>query len=163
MRILDAGRLCEAIRMGMSLLYYGDLSERRMVYKLTARGMERAVAQKAAHYLCERGLLQETESAVHRARQSVRKGWGRRRIADDLRAHGYADGAIEDALVALEDVDFEALCAEVIRKKYRSVPDSSPTGRAARQKMIAALLRLGFSMDEVRHAMHTVMAEKANT
>ncbi len=153
--LLAAGQLCAAVRRGMQLLQYGDLSERRMAYKLAAKGVDRETAAAAAAYLAEKHYIHEDDTARRRAEQGVRKLWGPRRIREDLRAGGFTDDAVADAMESLSGVDFEANCAAVIRKKYRSVP----ADHAARQKMIAALLRLGYGMDAVRAACAQVERE----
>lgn len=150
--LLDAGKLCAAIRRGLAVLQYGDCSARRLTYKLTIKGVEREIAEAAAAYLSEKGYLRENDAARRRAEQGIRKGWGLRRIRDDLRAHGFSSEAVEEALEALDEVDIPARCAEVIRKKYGSIPADA----AERKKMIAALMRQGYGMDEIREAMDTV-------
>ena len=108
-----------------------------------------------AYYLAEKGYLREDDAAIRRAEQGIRKGWGIRRIRDDLRAHGYSAEAVEEALGALDEVDTSSQCAQVIRKKYGSIPSDA----AERRKMIAALLRQGYGMDEIRAAMEMVLRE----
>ncbi len=156
--LLAAGRLCAAIRRGMHLLAYGDQSARRLVFKLTAKGVDRASAEAAAAYLTERGYIREDTAARLRVEADLRKGWGPRRIREDLRANGFTPEAIDDAMQCTLDCDFEEMCASVIRKKYRSVPG----GRAERQKMIAALLRLGYDMEVIRAAMRQRMTDHEN-
>ncbi len=153
--LLAAGRLCAAVKRGMNLLAYGDRSARRLVYKLTAKGVERAVAEEAAAYLSEKGYIREDDTARRRAEQGLRKQWGPRRIREDLRAQGFTADAVDEAMETLADVDFEAACAAVIRKKYRAVP----ADRADRQKLMAALMRLGYDGDTIRAALRRVACE----
>ena len=153
--ILEAGRLCDAIRQGMRCLQYGDLSARRLTYKLSAKGVSREIAARAADYLAEKGYIREESAAVSRAAQSARKLWGPRRIREDLRANGFSPDAVEEAMDSLAEVDFEENCAAVIRKKYRTLPDD----RAARQKMTAALMRLGYDADLIRAAARRLTDE----
>ena len=145
-----AGRLAEAVCRAASLLQYGDQSGRRLVYKLTARGIDRAIAEEAVAYLADKGLIAEDRGAVRRAEQDARKLWGPRRIREDLRAQGYERDAIEAAMLALEDaeVDFARNCALVIRRKWGALP----ADRVARAKCRAALLRLGYEAETVREA-----------
>jgi SOS response regulatory protein OraA/RecX len=49
----------------------------------------------------------------------------------------------------LSEEDFSSHCADVIRKKYREIPEE----RGARQKMTAALMRLGYDMEHIREAV----------
>lgn len=163
-RLMAAGELCRAIRRGLSLLEYGDMSARTLTAKLTRRGIPREVAEEAARWLADRGFLQEESAALSRAIEGARKGWGLRRIRQDLLAHGYPAPSVEAALGALNDpddpafVDFYASCLAQLRRRLgRDTPP--PTDRAAREKLTAALLRQGFSADEIREAMR----EQANT
>ncbi len=153
--LLEAGKLCSGIRRGMMLLQYGDCSARRLTYKLTSKGVEREIAETAVAYLSEKGYLREDDAARRRAEQGIRKGWGIRRIRDDLRAHGFSADVTEEALEALNEVDLSARCAAVIRKKYGSIPGDP----ADRKKMIASLMRQGYGMDEIREAMEMVSQE----
>ncbi len=155
--ILAAGRLCAAVRRGMRLLEYGDQSERRLAFKLSAKGYDRALAAEAAAYLAAHGYIHEDDTACLRAEQGLRKLWGPRRIRDDLRANGFSPEAIEEAMeTLLGDLDEETLtenCAEVIRRRYHGVPED----RAGRQKLTAALIRLGYDNDTVRSAMRLLL------
>ena len=153
--ILDAGRLCGAIRRGMAMLGYGDQSARRLTYKLTAKGVEREIAARAVAYLTDRGYIREDSTAALRARQGVGKGWGERRIREDLFALGFAREAVEDAMEDLSDVDWEENCASAIRKKYRQIPED----RHEFQKLVAAMVRLGYEADTVKAALRSVLRE----
>lgn len=153
--LMEAGKLCAAIRRGLGLLAYGDQSARRLAYKLSAKGIDRDVAEAAAAYLAEKGYIREDETAVQRARQGVRKGWGLTRIREDLRAHGFGAEVTEAAVESLDDVDFTENCAAVIRRRYGGVP----TDRPDRQKLTAALMRLGFAPEEIREAMRQILRE----
>ncbi len=154
-RLVEAGLYCRAIRKGMEMLGYGDLSVRRLVWKLTARGVDQATAQAAADYLKTCGYLSEKTAACRRAVQGASKLWGPRRIMQDLRAQGYTDEAVTAAMEALsagedpwQTVDFEAMCASLIRKKYGHVPED----RGERQRMVAALMRMGYTTEQIREA-----------
>ncbi len=154
--LLDAGRFCAAVKRGMRLLDYGDRSARRLAYQLTAKGIARTDAERAAAYLAEKGYIREESTAALRAEANVRKLWGPRRIREDLRANGFTPDAVTEAMEALSDVDFEENCAALIRKKYRPLP----TERAERQRMIAALMRQGYDMDVIRAAARRVERER---
>ncbi len=154
--LLSAARICAAVMRGIHLLSYGDQSARRLTYKLTVKGVDRVSAEAAAAYLTERGYIHEDSTARRRVEQGLRKGWGPRRIREDLRANGFTPEAVDDAMEALTDVNFEDRCAEIIQKKYREVPDD----RVARQKMTASLLRLGYDGDVIRAAMQRQTRER---
>lgn len=153
--LLDAGRLCGAICRGISMLGYGDQSARRLAYKLTAKGVDRHTATRAVTYLTERGYIREESTATLRARQGVSKGWGERRIREDLMAHGFTHEAVEEAMEEISDTDWEENCAAAIRKKYGEIPED----RGERQRLIAAMMRLGYNADTVREAMRGILRE----
>ena len=154
--LIEAARLCAAIRRGMALLRYGDQSARRLAGKLMAKGVDRDVAAAAVAYLTRKGYIHEESTATLRAEQGVRKGWGPRRIYEDLRAHGFTESAAEEAMEALSEEDWEENCAAVIRKRYGEIPYD----RADRQKLVAALMRLGYDSETVRGAMRRILREK---
>ena len=153
--LLEAGRLCGAIRRGIAMLGYGDQSARRLAYKLTAKGVDRAVADAAVAYLTAKGYIHEDSTATLRAEQGLRKGWGERRIREDLCAHGFARDAVEEAIASLSDVDWEERCAAAIRQKYREIPED----RGERQKLVAAMMRLGYDADTVKAAACRILRE----
>lgn len=154
--LLDAGRLCGAIRRGMALLQYGDQSARRLAYKLTVKGVDREIAARAAAYLTEKGYIREDDTATLRAEQGIRKGWGERRIREDLVAHGFTREAVEEAMESLADTDWEETCADAIRKKYGEIPED----RGERQRLIAAMMRLGYDADTIREAMRRILRKQ---
>lgn len=151
--LLDAGKLCGAIRRGISLLGYGDQSARRLAYKLTAKGIDRETAARATAYLTEKGYIREDDTATLRAEQDLRKGWGERRIREDLMTHGFTREAVEEAMESLSDTDWVENCAAAIRKKYGEIPED----KGERQKLIAAMMRQGYDADTVREAMREIL------
>ena len=146
--VLEAGELCDAIRRGIAALQYGDRSARRLVYGLTAKGVDREKAEAAAAYLARKGYIREEDTARRRVGCDLRKGWGPRRIREDLRAQGLDPEAVDAAMEELAQVDFSEICAEIIRKRYGAFPAE----RGPRQKIIAALMRLGYNLDHIRGA-----------
>ena len=148
-RVTQAEALCRAVVKCMELLGYGSMSRRRMEQKLMSRGFDRAVISQAVTYMSERGYLDESDTAERFARRDVSKLWGPRRIKEDLFARGFAAEIVEEALAALEDVDFFENCAVLLTKKYREIPQDAP----ARRKLIAALMRQGYTSEHISYAM----------
>lgn len=147
--LAEAGELSDAIRRGMAALQYGDRSARRLAENLIAKGIKRETAEAAAAYLTRKGYIREEDTARRRVSGALRKGWGPRRIREDLRARWLEPKAVEAAMEELAQVDFDEICAEVIRKKYGDLP----VERAERQKLTAALMRLGYDLDHIHAAM----------
>ena len=153
--IEEAATLCEAIRRGLRLLCYGAQSERTLCTKLRARGIAPDMAAQAAAYLRALGLMDECEDARRIVSACRRKHWGMRRILSHLYEKGYPESVLREMQQELEDEDFVPDCVLLIRTKYRVVPSE----RGERQKMIAALMRYGYAMGEIRRAMDTVARE----
>ena len=153
--LLEAGRLCGAIRRGIAMLGYADHSARRLICKLTAKGVDRETAEAAVAYLSEKGCVREESAAARRVRQGLDKGWGERRIGEDLFAHGFSRDVVEEALAELNDVDWVEACAAAIRKRYREIPRD----RGELQKLMAAMMRMGYDSDTVRSAMREILKE----
>ena len=64
-----------------------------------------------------------------------------------------AIAAAQEAMEDLADTDWVENCAAAIRKKYGEIPED----KGERQKLIAALMRLGYDTDTVREAMREIL------
>ena len=137
------------------MLGYGDHSARRLTSKLVAKGVDKEIATRAVAYLTRRGYIREESAATLRARQGLGKGWGERRIREDLFALGFTREAVEEAMAELSPVDWEENCTAAIRKKYREIPEE----RKELQKLVAAMMRLGYDGDTVKAALRQIMRE----
>lgn len=139
-----------AMKRGLYLLGYGSCSARALCGKLIAKSVARDVARQAVEELSRAGYLDERADAMREAERCVSKKWGRRRITEALYAKGFPKETIREALDRLEDdgVDFIEVCADRIRQRTEMVPPN----REDRQKLIASLVRYGFSTSEIREA-----------
>ena len=68
--------LCAALAMGLRSLSAGGGSCLQLRQKLCAKGVARDVAEDAVQVLCEKGYLNERESALAAAEADLRKLWG---------------------------------------------------------------------------------------
>ena len=78
-----------------------------------------------------------------------RKCYGKKRIQKELFAKGFDADVIRETLESL-DVDYSELC---VRRIASMGGRACFEERAAKQKAIAALIRYGFSYDDIREAM----------
>ncbi len=147
-RLEDEARACAAYRRGLSILAYGANSERRLAQKLTQKGFDPDSAKTAAAALKSEGCINEKRDAVREAEACLKKLWGPRRILSKLCEKGYCNEALTAARTMLEDIDFPDLCAELIKKKFRSLP----TDPKEREKITATLVRYGYSLSDIREA-----------
>ena len=151
-RIEEASQLCLAVRSGENLLSYGANSVGLLARKLMQRGYSREVALAAAARLESMGLIDEASDVRREVEKCVRKLWGEKRIKAHLWSRGFATEALAEVPMLLDDVDFEANCAALIRKKYGSVP----TDRDELRRMTASLARYGYSIAQIRAAIHAI-------
>lgn len=147
--LLHASQLTEAMRRAVSMLGYGANSARSLEQKLRARGFTARVATQAVARLADKGYLREASDACRVAQRSLDKGWGMRRILDDLRHRGYDADAVEQAREVLSEEDFYERCACAARKKS-PVP---PTDIQEKRKLTDFLMRYGYGGDQIRYAL----------
>ncbi len=134
-----------AVRRALNLLSYGDLTQQALVRKLLLRGIDRETAEYAAAVVAESGYINEEEQIERALRACLRKGWGPLRILQALRQKGFSRESMETLADRLAEIDFAGQCAEVIERKWGALP----TDRPARQKAIAALMRLGYTREQI--------------
>ena len=147
--IEQAAQLSAAYTRALTILAYGANSAQALALKLRQRGFDASTAEKAVALLCTRGYLREQNDACREAERCLNKGWGHRRIEQYLRQRGYSSQATQNALDELGDVDEEARCAKIARHKSISPPQDVKE----KQKLIAYLIRQGYDMTTIRHAL----------
>lgn len=155
-------RICAAYKRALCILGYGSCSMRAMVSKLVAKGFDKTDASVAVERLESRGLLVEESNARREAERCAAKLWGETRIASHLRSKGYSGDSVKDALFALEDngVDFEANCLKLVESKCHG--GALPSERSELQKLIASVMRYGYSSGEVKHALSQIANRKSS-
>ena len=140
-----------AYKKALYLLSFGMQSRKTLQKKLVMRGCEAEIVCIAIDRLVESRLLIEEDSAVREAEKCAEKLWGETRIRAHLVSKGYGEAEIKKAFFGLEDngVDFSFNCSKLIKKKYLPLPKD----KKEMQKIIAALLRYGYSMSQIKSAL----------
>lgn len=146
----------KAVIKGLELLAYGANSRRAIERKLKMRGHDPEIAARAADYLAEKRYINESSDAQSVLRSGLAKGYGRSRIIMKLREGGYGEEAISEVREQLEEIDFVARCADLVRKKYGSVP----ADKKAAEKIAASLVRYGYSYSEIKDAFRLLAQER---
>ena len=139
-----------AVKRGLSILSFGDNTKKGLAGKLRTKGFSRSAAEDAAEYLAAAGYINEAESAKMLALDMAEKKlYGARRIAAALFEKGFSREAIS-AAAEETDVDFAKICRKRIEKMGgRELFAAKET----KQKAVAALLRYGFSYDDIKEAL----------
>ena len=147
-RLEEASVFCSALRSGEHLLSYGANSAQMLTRKLMQRGFSKEVASLTVERLCAMGLINERQDLRREVEKCLRKLWGAKRISAHLWSRGFDQEVIRELPALLEEVDFPANCATYIRKHYGEVPDAPNE----KKKMVAALCRYGYTLQEIRLA-----------
>lgn len=150
--ILDADELCRALRSGRASIAHSASSEAALKHKLRMKGFSTRSAEKAVEILVGEDAITEVEDAAREAERCLKKLWGKNRIIAHLRSKGYRHESIDRALLSIDDTDFSAICRKAIEKKWGSLPKNTEEEPTARDRAVAALLRLGFTMSEINQA-----------
>lgn len=135
---------------GLAMLARREHSQRELRIRLGQSDYDDAETTEAIARLGEQRYQDDGRFADMLLRARVAHGYGPARVRAELRSHGLAAAAIEALIVAAE-VDWNALAAAQLRKKYggRAARD-----RAERGKRAQFLLRRGFSAATVRLVTH---------
>ncbi len=143
-------KLYAAIRKGMDLLSYAKNTEKSLTEKLTRKGYPKDIAAEAASYLASHGMIEEENDAeLFAMTLAQRRLYGKNRIKTELYHKGFSKDVIRDTMEALE-VDFDEICAKRIEKMGGLALFGDPK---TKQKTIAALMRYGFSFDNIKTAI----------
>lgn len=150
-RLEKMSKQCKAIKKGSDLLSYSASSERRLAQRLKSKGFDKESAEFAASKLKTMGAINEKIDVERALNVYLKKLWGKKRIYKELCAKGYEREYIISALDEVDGEVFEENCALLLKKKYKILP-SDP---AEQKKIIAALIRYGYSFSEIKKAMQT--------
>ena len=155
-RELEALRSSAALALcknrGMELLSYRPMSARELRDKLVQKGEAAENAQAAVDWLQTRGFLNDERYAGMVARHYAGKGYGAGRIRQELQRRGVSRQLWDEALQELPEPEEKI-------DKFLSSRLKDPGDRAQVQKTSAALLRRGYSWEEIRAALARFRAD----
>lgn len=147
--VLRCMKLHAAIKKGIDLLGYAKNTAKTLQNKLKMKGYPADIAEEAVAFLAEKGYIRESDDAALFAENLARrKYYGKNRIKKEMFAKGFSAEIIRETLELL-DVDFEEICAARIEKMGGLSLFETPE---TRNKTVAALVRYGFSYEDIRRA-----------
>ncbi|MBE6658478.1 MAG: hypothetical protein E7604_08535 [Ruminococcaceae bacterium] len=155
---LEFAEECSAAAVkAVSFLAFGDNTARKLGDKLRQKGFSREAAAEAVRFCVEKRYINEEEQLRRLMEQLCeRKKYGLRRIRQEIFNKGFSDDAVksvfEETAAAL---DFDAAVTERV-KKLGADAFSTPEKK---KKHVSALLRYGFSMDEINRALKAVQMD----
>lgn len=139
----------------MNLLARRDHSASELKRKLAARGVEPAEIDAALGQLTEDGLLSDERFATSYARQRSARGYGPRRVAEELRQRGLSSEEVNSA-ICTDEIDWYEIANEVWRKKF-----GTPARDAKeKSKQIRFMQYRGFDHEQTRYALGQSLADE---
>ena len=136
-----------------------DHSERELRNKLSRKFDDNSV-DTAMEKLLDLGLVNDRRYAENLTRELFeRKKYGKNRVKSELFKRGIDSVTVNEVLEEYEnenDTDNIKTIVDIIQKKYynKLIDDKS------RQKVVAALVRLGYSFGDIRQAMREFSSDE---
>ena len=141
-----------AKKRALSLVEKRDYSRKMLVDKLTEKGATDEEAAEVADWLCSLGVIDDERYAGLVVRHYARKGYGPRRIKEELFRRGIDRELWENSLAQLPDADDTVYHLLSNKLRGSSAPEDMERARNY-------LLRRGYSWEEVRGALEHYHAE----
>lgn len=154
---LEAACVYYLVRLRAAALAAGRaMSGGELRRKLTEKGASEQDAQRAADWLTELGVLDEAAYARMVVRHYAAKGYGRRRVENELYRHMVPRDLWQAALAALPDPadSLDALVAARLRGRTAD-PDTL-------RRLAASLCRRGYAWEAVRAAIRRHGGDEQN-
>ena len=148
-----------AFNSAMFSLDMRDHSEREIRQKLARKYDEQAV-DTAVEKLLDLGLVNDRRYAELLTRELFeRKKYGKNRVRSELYRKGIASEIVNEVLEEYEnenEPDNVQTIVDIIRKKYYN----KLIDEKSRQRVVAALVRLGYAFSDIRQAMREFSSDE---
>ena len=143
----------EAKQRALKILERRDVSRKMLLDKLTEKGISNPDAEEVSDWLCGLGVVNDERYAGLVVRHYAAKGYGRRRICDELYRRGIDRELWDAALDELPETDDAVDRLLSVRLRGAVSPE-------ALQRAQSYLLRRGYSWDEVCAATERYLSGK---
>ena len=144
-----------AKQKALALLDKRDYSRAELLRKLEEKGIAQPDAEAAVDRLCDLGFVDDARYAPIVVRHYAAKGYGRRRVQQELQRRGIPKELWDRALEQMPEQDETVL--RLLRSKLRGADTDD---RAALKKAADALLRKGYGWDEINAAVERLCSEQ---
>ena len=143
----------EAKQRALKILERRDVSRKMLLDKLTEKGISNTDAEEVADWLCGLGVVNDERYAGLVVRHYAAKGYGRRRIRDELYRRGIDRELWDGALAELPETNDAVDRLLSVRLRGAVSPEALPRAQGY-------LLRRGYSWDEVCAATERYLSGK---
>lgn len=145
--LVSACTLALAKARALRIINARPMSREELRKRLIEKGETPDNAETCAEWMCQMGLINDTEYAGSVVRHYAAKGYGASRIKQELRRHGVSRELWDDAMSQMPEQD--EYLARFLRSRL-----SDPGDRAQVKKVSDALFRRGYSWDQIKHALN---------
>lgn len=143
--------ICMAVSRAASLVADAPHSCNALFRKLKQKGFSEEASELAVATLLKRGFIDEREQAKDIALKMAKsKHRGSARIISELQQKGYPAVAAKEAAESVPDEVYEEALRMALGKK---AADGIPQDRKERDKIVASLVRQGFSPSKIINMM----------
>ncbi len=147
-KLREASETCEAVTKAMKYLSEGSYSAKALYDKLKLKGFSKESAEKAIAMAIKSGYIDEKAQSESLAELLViRKLYGPLRVTSALCAKGYPSKLAKSASESVSDELYSAALEAAVSKKCKN---GVPSDEKFRSKIIASLVRLGYSYEQIR-------------
>ncbi len=124
-----------------------EVEKKLREYGVCSEEIEECLAE-----LIVEGFINEQRYSELYSRSKFRQnGWGRVKIAHELRAKGISKVCIDKALLEIEPEEYSIMAERLCRKKLSTLKENNPLKQ--RQKVTAYLLSRGFEYETIKQAL----------
>jgi SOS response regulatory protein OraA/RecX len=146
---LNEGAYCHAMELALHKLAGHTTSPTHLKAHLLAKGVSLEMAETVLRELADRHTLDEERGALAEAERALAKYWGNRRILLHIRSKGYGEEALRAVSLRLREENSRHRLSEFLRRRRVRVPQSE----AERRRLIASLVRYGYSAREIESVL----------
>ncbi len=147
------------LNLAIAMLARRPCSRGEIAAKLKSARYMDETAEMVLYKLEREKLLNDRDFALQWARSRLNRKYGAYRIQQELRQKGVSG---EDLEVAMESLDEEELLTQAITLARKGLARGKPgeDPRKTRQRVLASIVRRGFSWDLARQACSQVLSEQ---
>lgn len=144
----------EAKARALKILEKRDVSRKMLIDKLTEKGIPETDAEEVADWLTELRVIDDERYAGLVVRHYAAKGYGERRIKEELYHRGVPREYWAAALEEMPEAD------DTLERFIRSRLRGAEPSHENLKKIVNALLRRGHSWEDIHAAVEHVRAEE---
>ncbi len=159
-QLLEEAAVEAAYRVAVRILAARPRARRDLLRRLTERGHEPSLVERAVARLESAGVVDDDEFARHFVRVRAPRGYGPSRLLTDLLARG-VDRRVSERAVAevshAEGTDSETMARSLAEKRARQL--GSLATKRKQQRLLAYLARRGYRGRAVREMVAEIVSD----